>query len=968
MTIKALQEELEKERAILRSARNRIAIQNKELEMLRAKVSEPADAGKGAAVCGNGGVLFSSLIADLDNSILALDEHRNIVALNDAFCRRFGLRSDREALGGKSAGPVLEHVKAQLKDPALFMAGVEHVYSGQTETTSEELTMQNGQIFSCEYIPVLQGGRPMGCILKLTDVTRNKTISDTFDNQRKFYEQILSNIPADIVVMSADNRYLYVNPMAVSKPQLRKWMIGKTHEEYSLYTNKPMQIYENRKKMFDTVAETKTKKEWEERMVRDDGEVVNHLRILYPVLDSNGDIELIIGYGVNITERKRIEERIVQSEEKYRSIIEKMNLGMIEMDADDRIIYANKRFCTMSGYELSELISRKATDMFLQGPELKKTRAQISKRKYEITHNYELSVKTKTGDEQWWLTSATPLVSEDGQQHGTISIHLDITEQKKMAEQLRLAKQLTDRSLRSKDVFLTNMSHEIRTPLNAIMGLGRLLSKSDLDKQQKDYLNGIESASAILLGIINDVLDFSKIEAGKITIEQIGFNLETIMQQTTSVLEHKAEEKGLTLTYDVDSRIAPVFIGDPYRLNQVFMNMISNAIKFTEKGSVWMNATLLSETDGVQKILVVIEDTGVGIRKEYLDTIFDKFTQEDETVGRKFGGTGLGMSITKQLMELMGGQISIESEKNVGTTISLIFSFKVGTARVFEKKRTIKLDTYNINGKRILLVEDNNLNRLLAHTILADHGAVIVEAENGQQAVDIVRKEKFDIILMDIQMPIMDGMQATRIIRAEIDKNIPILALTANAIKSYEKQFLDAGMNDLISKPYNEFNLIRPISKWLGRPDDALTSRQDADADAAPSVGAASAATAPTIAIQDNSEPLYDLSMLLGIGRDDPGFIIKMLQLFISETPPLVQKMTEACATGDLKSVRYYAHRMKPSITNLGIKSLKDDVLNIELCKDNDANVAMQIARVEQVLSRVMPELEMEMEKLRTKV
>lgn len=968
MTIKALQEELEKERAILRSARNRIAIQNKELEALRAKATEGSDTTKQQNH--DTGFLFSHLIANIDISIIALDEHHNIITLNDVFCRRFGLSvSNRNNLTGKTAGPVIEHVRKLLKEPQLFLDGMDRAYSG--EAVEAELVLLSGQVFNCEFIPVLNGDRFTGCILKLTDVTRNKTISDTFDTQRKFYEQILNNIPADVVVFSSDMRFLYVNPIAVKKPELRKWMIGKTHEEYCLHTNKPMQVYETRKMMLESVVAGKKTVEWEEKLQSAQGGTVNHLRILYPVLDSNGDIEMIIGYGVNITERKRIEERIVQSEEKYRGIIEKMNLGMIEIDANEQIIYANKRFCTMSGYELDELISKKATDLFLEGNSLKKTRAQLSKRKYEITHSYELTVKTKAGDDKWWLTSATPIFDEEGVQHGTISIHLDITEQKRLEEQLRIAKQETDRISKSKDIFLTNMSHEIRTPLNAIMGLGRLLSKSELDKQQKDYLNGIESASAILLGIINDVLDFSKIEAGKITIENISFNLETILQQTTSVLEHKAEEKGLSLTYDIDKRIAPVLMGDPYRLNQVFMNMISNAIKFTDKGSVWLNACLIGEDEGSQKVLVVIEDTGVGIKEEYLKTIFDKFTQEDETVVRKFGGTGLGMSITKQLMELMGGEISIESQKNVGTTISLVFNFKIGTARVFEKKRTIKNDTYNINGKRILLVEDNNLNRLLANTILTDYGAIIVEAENGQIAVDILRKEKFDIVLMDIQMPVMDGMQATRLIRKEIDKNIPILALTANAIKSYEQQFLDAGMNDLISKPYNEINLVRPIARWLNKnetpfqlaPADSLHKPTPTPIEPPPTP---KSALAPSVNV--SSEPLFDLGMLLSIGKDDPGFIIKMLTLFINETPPLISKMKEACKNEDFENVRYYAHRMKPSITNLGIKSLKNDVLKVELSQGNDPDVAGIIDKLERVIGEVIVGLNEELNKFKKAV
>ena len=248
-------------------------------------------------------------------------------------------------------------------------------------------------------------------------------------------------------------------------------------------------------------------------------------------------------------------------------------------------------------------------------------------------------------------------------------------------------------------------------------------------------------------------------------------------------------------------------IGDPYRINQVLLNMLSTAIKFTEKGSVSLQARLIGATEDVQKVQINVRDTGVGINEKYLENIFDKFTQEDETVVRKYGGTGLGMSITRQLVELMGGTISIDSTKNIGTTISLVFDFKIGTSRVFEKKRTIKNDTAHISGKRILLVEDNNLNRLLAYTILTDYGAVVEEAENGQEAVDKMRASNYDIILMDVQMPVMDGLQATRIIRKEISKDIPIIALTANAIKGKENEFFDAGMDDFVYKPYNEVTL-----------------------------------------------------------------------------------------------------------------------------------------------------------------
>ncbi len=1071
MTIRSLQEELEKERAILKAAKDRIAIQNKELEELR-KASSSGNGPDSALADAN--TRLTELINNLQNGVFVVDENRNVVIINELFCRLFNIDAQPGSLIGTHGPAITNDIKHLFDDPQKFVSTTEEFFKNKQTVLNHELKMRSGQIFSLDYIPFFSEGNYRGHLWKYTDITRNKTIGDTFETQRKFYEQILNNIPSDVAVFDSDHRYLYVNPKALSNPEHRKWVIGKTNEEFFKHTNSSIELAEVRNKVFNEIKRTKKQHEWEESFVMPDGTSRYHLRRMFPVIDEKGEVEIVIGYGVDITERKRIEEQILQSEkryreifsfsqawicshdlqgkllslnpaackilgyeekkiigrtiisfipekfqpefadsyigkimadgkaegilniinkegknvyllyqnylvnekgeepyvigfaqdiserlyaeealkrseEKYKGIIENMNLGMIELDSDEHIIYANQRFCAMSGYEPAELIGKTATDLFLRGTSLKRTRTQLAKNNYGIDTNYELTVKTKSGEDKWWLTSATPLYSADEKVKGTISIHLDITDQKKMEDQLKVAKLVADRSSKSKDIFLTNMSHEIRTPLNAIMGLGKLLSKSDLNGQQKSYLNGIESASVNLLGIINDLLDFSKIEAGKITLEHISFNLGTICSQVITILGHKAEEKGLILTHEIDERIAPVLIGDPFRINQIFMNMVSNAIKFTEKGSVYLKAFLIDTSDGWQKILVVVEDTGVGIKEEYLDSIFDKFTQEDETVVRKFGGTGLGMSITKQLMELMGGTITVNSKKNVGTTISLTFRFKIGTSRVLEKKKTIKNDTGIISGKRILLVEDNNLNRLLAYTILTDYGAVVLEAENGLQATEIMKTEDFDLVLMDIQMPVMDGMQATRIIRKEINKSVPILALTANAIKGKENLFLDAGMNDFIFKPYNEINLVNPISKWLGKTEhDIVTS---------PEIGEhiAEVEAAPVA-----DEKLYDLSKLLAIGRNDPNFIKKMLGLFVTETPPGVEKLVEGYMSGDLETVRYFAHRMKPSITNLGILGLKDDILKIEFIKEKGPEMEQLVEKLQNTINRVVDQIRVE--------
>jgi two-component system, sensor histidine kinase len=634
------------------------------------------------------------------------------------------------------------------------------------------------------------------------------------------------------------------------------------------------------------------------------------------------------------------------------------------------IIYVNDKFCEISGYMCDELIGK---DHILINPDFHSRefmKGLWSSIAAGTVYQNDIKNTAKDGSYFWTATAVFPFFDESGKPYKYLTISYNITQKKIQEQQLIEVKVLAEKLSKSKDIFLTNVSHEIRTPLNAITGLGKLLSKTDLNLQQKQYLNGIESASENLLSIVNDLLDFSKIEAGKITLENIGFNLEIIAKQAINILTHKAEEKGLDINCSVDERIAPVLIGDPFRINQVFMNMLGNAIKFTEKGHVNLKATLVETVNNSQKILVEIEDTGVGINEEYLRGIFDKFTQEDATVVRKFGGTGLGMSITKELMELMGGSISVKSEKNSGTTIYLEFNFKIGTARVLEKKRTITNNTSNIGGKRILLVEDNNLNRLLANTILTGYGAEIVEAVNGLEAVELMRKENFDIILMDVQMPVMDGIQATQIIRNEITKTVPIIALTANAIKGKLDQFIDIGMDDFIFKPYDELKLVNPISKWLSKSASDIVppvyepvKNNIAEAkEVRPVVENGEELKTAEQGIH-TVEVLYDLSKLLGMVRDNDDFLIRMLNLFISEIPVSSKKIMQSYEANDFNSVKYYAHLIRPSINNLGINAIKDEILKIELMAQKNERtdeLAGMIEKVDKVITMVVDQLKTE--------
>lgn len=478
-----------------------------------------------------------------------------------------------------------------------------------------------------------------------------------------------------------------------------------------------------------------------------------------------------------------------------------------------------------------------------------------------------------------------------------------------------------------------------------------------LSKQQLFYLSSIRTASENLLVIINDILDISKIEAGKITLEHITFDLAETAHHAINMLQPKAEEKGLEITKEIDEEISRSLLGDPYRINQVFINMLSNAIKFTEKGHIHFSAKLLQQGDNAQKVMVTIEDTGVGISEDFLDVIFNKFTQEDETVLRKFGGTGLGMSITKQLMELMGGSIEVHSKKNVGTTIKLTFNLKIGTRRILEKKRAVKTDTSNIGNKKILLVEDNELNRLLAYTILTQHGAIVTNAENGLAALDAMQSEKFDIILMDVQMPKMDGVRATEIIRENYDKQIPIIALTANALKGKREEYIKAGMNDYIAKPYNEEKMIAVIANWLHKTerDAPQPAGFIEEPDAEPIAQVPPRADADT--------PLYDIKKLMVKCGDNTDFLVQMLSLFISDVPQSMQKIRDAYQANDLATVKYMAHRIRPALLNMSIESLRDESYKLEsLAADGGKSAEMEqiIEKMSTVINAVTARLKAE--------
>ncbi|MCR5886581.1 PAS domain S-box protein [Hymenobacter sp. J193] len=595
-----------------------------------------------------------------------------------------------------------------------------------------------------------------------------------------------------------------------------------------------------------------------------------------------------------------------------RGLIEASRDPLVTISPEGKITDMNMATVYITGMDREQLIG---SDFFVYF-----TDPQMAREVYQevfakgTVADSPLTLRHKNGKLTDVLFNGSVYKNDEGKVLGVVIVARDVTDQKRIATELIEAKFAAERAtvlaeeaqakaesaVKAKQQFLSNMSHEIRTPMNAIIGFTKVVLKTELTDKQREYLTAIKLSGDTLIVLINDILDLAKVDAGRMTFEKIPFKLASSVTAMVHLFETKIQEKNLELVMDYDTKIPDVLVGDPVRLHQVILNLVSNAVKFTSEGTITVGVRMLVQDKEKVILEFAVTDTGIGIEESKLDTVFDDFQQATSGTSRLYGGTGLGLAIVKNLVEPQGGTINVKSKVGVGSMFSFILSF----AKTLEKASAdINLNIEREEGfknVKILVVEDIALNQLLMKTLLEDFGFEMEVAGNGKIALEKLRTTRYDIVLMDLQMPVMNGFEATEYIRNELRLNVPIIALTADVTTVDVEKCKAVGMNDYISKPIDDKLLYSKIIKYL----------KQSDADQTAALSAVNVPTQPQTCV--------NFDYLKRITKSDAR-MAEMIGLYLQEIPQLVQTMKQAIAEKDWMALKRATHSIIPTFATMGM-------------------------------------------------
>ncbi len=886
---------------------------------------------------------LSALIGNLQAGILVETEDRRIVIVNELFCSMFGVEARPGDLTGGEYTLWGEKVKNLCKHWDVCVARVGELLAERKPVAGELVELIDGRILERDYIPVFIDDEYRGQLWKYTDVTEKIQAGKQLEIQRKFYEDVLNKIPAEIAVFNTSHQYLFLNPLSVRDPGVRQWLIGKTDEDYCRFRNKPAAQAQARKDVFDRVMATKSLVSWEEKLLSpEDEKPLYKLRNVAPVLNENGDVSLMIGYSIDITDRKQMEEQLKINEKRYRDLYNYSHALICTHDLQGNLLAVNPSITKLLGYTSEELLGKNLMTLIPRQDLAKFRPDYLDKVIHEGTAKGIFRILDKDG-KLFFLLYQNYKVEEENTEPYIIGFSQDVTERIKTEKELRIAQRMTEELAKAKEQFLANISHEIRTPMNGILGVTTLLSKTDLCETQRKYVSVISESANNLLVIVNDILEIEKIASGNFTFENIPFIIADKVATVVQSFLYKAEEKQIRLQLQSELPGDLVVEGDPHRLVQILNNFLSNALKFTSKGKVTVGMRQVEQDDIGMVIEFTVADTGIGIPAERHAAIFTPFVQGASDIARKYGGTGLGLSICKSMIELQGGEVAVNSMEGKGSIFTFTIPYLRGTMmNQEEEKSPVQTNVGLLKGKRILVAEDVPVNQFFLRHILETEGAYVVVVNNGKDAVSHVQEDTYDLLLMDIQMPEMDGATATGIIRLMEDKrkaDIPIVALTANALKGDNQRYLDAGMNDYIAKPYTADRLYAVIKALLQQQE--MTPVKD---DAA----------------ETSNGLLYDLSMMQAVSNGNTDFVRDIINLFLETIPEDLKALVAAGEVSAWNDIARIAHKLKSAVEHMGIHSLADTIRRLERVTDEHADlqqVPALIARVNDTMTAVFTQL-----------
>ncbi|WP_432737709.1 PAS domain S-box protein [Maridesulfovibrio sp. FT414] len=653
------------------------------------------------------------------------------------------------------------------------------------------------------------------------NIDKRKKVETELQRERDLMGSIMETSPMGILVMDSDGRIIFANDQAARVHGVtRNDIIGKQHNDpvwkISSHDGTPFpeeRLAFNRvMKIRNAVLDIRHAIHWA------DGRRVLLSINASPLFASGGKINKVVATVEDITTRKKVEEALKESAYRFRSLVKTAESVIILLSPDKKILEFNRMAEELFGRTRHEVLGRNYFELFvperLWGESSRQFASVLSGTPLRLQENF---VMVSNGEERLMQWSYSRLLDAKGDALGVLSVGQDITERKRGEVELCEARDAAEEASRAKSEFLANMSHEIRTPISAIIGMSEMTLNTNLTREQKGYLVTVKKAAESLLHIINDILDISKIEARKMELRPEDFNLYDMLDKQISVLRVQAEEKGIELRASISDHVSRCYHGDEYRLGQIIINLVGNAIKFTEKGYVEISVDHVGSYEEGAVLEFRVKDTGIGISEDKAGKLFESFVQLNAGYSKRHPGSGLGLAISRQLVEMMGGRISFTSREGWGTEFKFTVKLKSSDGECLETPADEHLGIAKPKkiGARILLAEDNATNQVYISHFLTEEGFTVETACNGIETIELLENEgPFDVILMDVQMPEMDGLQATQKIR-ESGNDIPIVALTAYAMEGDREKFLSSGMDAYSSKPVKIDELVQIIGKLL---------------------------------------------------------------------------------------------------------------------------------------------------------